>query len=66
MGGQFLLAIIITLLLLANWVTLHSRSDSIYQFKDGELKVGVPSFHAGPALSRRENSITASQFAVLD
>jgi hypothetical protein len=39
MSAAFVLGVIIALLLLANWVTLYARSDQVYQFKDGDMKI---------------------------
>lgn len=77
MSGQFLLGVIIALLLLANWITLYNRSDHVYQFKDGEMRVVSPhlpisSRSASGAHSLKSAAsddvaqVTAAQFGVLD
>jgi hypothetical protein len=42
MSGQFVLGVIVALLLIANWVTLYAKSDKVYQFHDGEMRVLPP------------------------
>jgi hypothetical protein len=76
MSAQLLLGVIIALLLLANWLALYSRSDNVYQFKDGEMKVVTPQLQNDrktsgvnryePMLSKGAIHITARQFGILE
>jgi hypothetical protein len=76
MSGQFVLGVIIALLLLANWVTLYTRSDHVYLFKDGDMKIvssqsksaskltGANGLKAIP--SNDAAQVTAAQFGMMD
>jgi hypothetical protein len=76
MSGQFVLGVIIALLLLANWVTLYTRSDHVYLFKDGDMKIvssqsksalkftGANALKAIP--SNDAAQVTAAQFGMMD
>jgi hypothetical protein len=77
MSAQFFLGVVVALLLLANWVTLYSRSDTIYQFQDGEMKVVAQQLQASgqkatwrsQAKAKSSNDavqVSAAQFGALE
>jgi hypothetical protein len=60
MSGQFVLGVIVALLLLANWVTLYTKSDKVYQFQDGEMRVLPPHLETANRKARGVSVLKAS------